>query len=459
MITSTPLYPYQARVRDFCRTRTETGIFAFYGAGKTYLALQWLDDQHAQGRTVYPAIVLCKKSNTTHWHEEVLKHTSGITPVVLTGSRSKKATQLGAGDVVICNHDAPSMPHGTSNPLFRALEQAPFRAVIVDESTKIKNSRTERFKALNHLFRNIPLRCIMSGRPITEEAEDIFAQMLFLDQGETFGKSFWRFRDMYFKPGPPWAPYDWTLKHGAGYEIAQKMGQRCIRIPKSEVQNQLPPKRFIQISLEMPVATRKCYEELRKEFRLVLEGETVVDTQWAVVRSTKMHQLCQGFLYQDNKEPLLFDNTKVSWVEDNIADMLLSGPVLIWSHFLVVLDWLEIILRRKGIACRKYYGGRSLDEVQDFKKGKVDVLLLGEDAGHAGLDLWRANQAIFMNNSYKAEQFLNKQDRCHRIGSEIHEAITYWNLTMLKSIDTAVLEALDHKYTVSESILRHIREE
>ena len=108
---------------------------------------------------------------------------------------------------------------------------------------------------------------------------------------------------------------------------------------------------------------------------------------------------------------------------------------------------------------RIFTQGESADVLYLVQSGEVDVLILSERIGYAGLDLWRANQAIFVSTDYPAGTRENAEKRCHRIGSEIHEAVTYYDLVVEDSMDWVVIHAIREKLNMSREILKHIRKE
>lgn len=459
MLTS-DLYPYQTRVGLFAMGRRRCGLFCFYGSGKTYMALKWHEDLSYFGHTgTCPVLVLTLKSLIHQWGKEIEKH-SGLSYTLVQGTAAQRVKALGSTTSFhVINYDAVRSP-----PVLKALREMKFGTVIVDESTMLKEARTQRFKILRSLLNKVPYKILLTGKPILEKPEEIWSQLLFLDDGETFGKSFWKFRDTYFSPGPPWRPYDWELKPNAEQQIAEKLNQSCIRIPKEEIAAELPPKRYIKVSFEMPAGTRERYEQLRKEFSAELLEGGEFTTQWAVTRSQKMHQLCQGLFYKENDEYELFHTMKLDWLQENIPLMLKDGPVLIWVNYLRCIPL--IVAALKDIPLRVYTGEMSTkhraEAVFDFqtrKSGKVNVLILSEQAGCAGLNLQRANQAVFYSTGYWAGMRENAEDRCHRIGSEVHEKVTYYDLVMEKSMDEVVLQAVKDKLDMSEAILKHIRGE
>ena len=67
-------------------------------------------------------------------------------------------------------------------------------AIIIDESTKIKNPEsklTQDFFTLAPLFK---IRVIMTGTPVANRPYDLWAQVYFLDQGNSLGTDFSAFK-------------------------------------------------------------------------------------------------------------------------------------------------------------------------------------------------------------------------------------------------------------------------
>ena len=82
--------------------------------------------------------------------------------------------------------------------------------IILDESSKIKNFHANRTKNCIALGQLTPHKMILTGTPITQNAHDIFSQFYFLDNGDTFGTSYEKFLDKFFK------------KQGFKYYISKK---------------------------------------------------------------------------------------------------------------------------------------------------------------------------------------------------------------------------------------------
>lgn len=482
MIKSKPRYNYQRRVNQFSMGRDRVGLFVYYGGGKTYLSLQWLESLRTQGKDVFPVMVLCDRSLSPQWEDEIRKH-SDYSCIQVKGDYEKRIRCLNADrDIYIMGYDGPRgtrvtikvLPNGKRfwkwkpGKILRDLIDMKVHTLIADESTTLKNERTNRFRAIYMFGKEVPYRAILSGQPITEESMDIWAQMYFLDDGKTFGKAFWGFRSKYFAPGPAWQPYNWVLKQGAAKTIANKLSQSCIRITEKEVSEELPPEEYVTVPFEFDDKMRAMYKQLKSEFAVTLPSGHEFETQWAVVKGTKLHQLCQGIMYlnspQSGEERLveILHTMKLDWLQFNIPLVLTRGPVLIWTHLTYIARQIHGLLEGLGIPCGLFAGSDDKacqHDKEAFNEGKFDALILGLQKGHKGLNLQRANQAIFYSVGFRAEEFENALRRNRRSGSEIHERILYTYLAVQNSVDTVVMKAHKDKQNVAQAIMKHIRSE
>ncbi len=439
-----PLYDYQAKVDAFAAGRSRVGLFVPYGGGKTYNAFQWL---HTLDKP-FPCLILCQKSAREQLGTELEKFTD-LSYRVVMGTKEQRAEALAPGaDVYILNYDA-----WRSKYVYPVMLKGEWRTLIADESTMLKEQRTQRFAALHKLAKATLQRALLSGRPTTEAPEELYSQMLFLNDGETFGRSFWRYRYTYFKEPPPWAPYKWKLKIGAARQIANRMNKYCIRIPEEVVEAELPPKHFIPVHFKMEPRTQRIYSEFKEEFRVELPSGRMLDTKWALEKETKLHEICNGFTYPNE----ILEVQKIEWIGENVPLMLSRGPIIIWSHWRIVL---KIISERLAGIPHAVFHGETPNQgeiLKRFNAGEIDVLIVSIAAGYSSLNLQRANNVIIHDNSRSAEQRHNMIKRTHRTGTK--NQVNYYDLIMKASIDTAIVRAFKDKTSVGDSIMKHIREE
>lgn len=453
---SSPRFDYQREVRQNARPLNLLGLFEYYGAGKTYQFIQWIADRIADGHNMLPATVFCPKNIVYQWGQEIQKHSEFSVSVVEGGTRERREAIRTTADIYVCNYDALK----TSIKSDLNLLGAKCATVGCDESTKLKNAQTDRSKILNAYFGVLQNKAILTGRPITERTEDLWSQMFFLDRGERLGRTWFGFMKKYFERSS-FSEFGWFPRPGALEEIADKIKDICMYVPREKVAAQLPPRQIFPVRFKMKDEVRRQYEELKKNFRLQLNdvaGE--VRTKWAVVKTNKLMQMCNGFVYatDEDEERVVgrFDCPKYDWFRDSAHEILAQGPMICWGfHRQTIADICEVLSELK-IPHRRFLGGDSQDGVNDFTSGKVDVLVLSQSAAYGGFNLFRAKSAVNFSLGPSGDMRDNALGRNYRIGSEMHDQVIVYDLLVDNSVESVQYEALEGKLNVSDQLLRYL---
>src|SRR5574343_1715606 len=281
---------HQAKAVDFCALLNYFAIFAGYGVGKSLMALILAEIR----KWKLFLIVSTKTSIQSTWPEQIKEHSDFFFVELSGNSKEKFRTLRNAMQrysmygknkptlVVLINFD------GIKN-LFRIISKVPFQAVILDESTRVKNPEATRSQVMWALSKYIPVRGIMTGFPITDHPTEIYSQIKFLDQGETFGNSYEAFLDEYFikRKGK------YVLKPRAAKKIFNKIKHFCIMIPESVIK--LPPKVFKKVALKPYEQQQQLLDSLDDQFRVTF-GRVNYSTESVYALTTKAMQICDGFV-------------------------------------------------------------------------------------------------------------------------------------------------------------------
>jgi SNF2 family DNA or RNA helicase len=113
-----------------------------------------------------------------------------------------------------------------------------------------------------------------------------------------------------------------------------------------------------------------------------------------------------------------------------------GSKAIIWTSFVENADWLHRKLHQFGAVA--VHGKRSIEErtrsIQRFKKDDdVRLLIATPGAAKEGLTLTVANHAVFYDRSFSLDDYLQAQDRIHRISQT---ATCYvWNLICKDTVD------------------------
>ena len=312
------------------------------------------------------------------WPDEIKKWAefADITYTIVHGS-NKEAALAKDVDVYIIN------PEGIQW-LFDAKRKRPeFDVLIVDESTKFKNSSTQRFKALKHFLPSFSRRWILTGTPVPNGLLDLFGQIYILDLGRSLGRFITHYREEYFIPSG-YGGYEWKPQLDAFERIVDQISPLILQLSADE-HLQMPELVFRDLTVSLPPTSRKLYDELEKDFLVQMEsGEEIIALN-AAAAGTKLRQIANGALYTDSTHWKPLHDEKLDALED-LLEELNGHSVLIFYEY--KHDYERINTRFGGVPNLSGSSGRQFDELCDrFNSGAVRVLCAHPASAGHGLNL------------------------------------------------------------------------
>lgn len=189
-------YEYQQTAMQWILDKPKCGLFLDMGLGKTVTtltAIQQLIDDCEVGRVL---VIAPKKVAEATWSTEAAKweHLHGLKVVKVLGTEKQRCLALSQkADVYVTGRDNFVWLVGKYGG------QLPFDALVIDELTSFKSSKSERFKAMRISVPSVKRVIGLTGTPAPNGLIDLWAQMYCLDQGERLGKSVSRYRETYFE--------------------------------------------------------------------------------------------------------------------------------------------------------------------------------------------------------------------------------------------------------------------
>lgn len=461
--------PYKHQDKAFALSRTAK-VFALFmemGTGKTKVAIDTAAYLYASGE-INALLIVAPNGVHRQWIEEqIATHLPDWVPrdtlVYLSPSNRRKAWKEeeeafhednGKLKVLAMHVDAFSNKAGVAYA-YGLLSRYTVMWTL-DESTRIKNSKAARTKAILKLKDLAPFRRILSGAPVTKGVEDLFTQLAFLSSDILGFSSFYTFRNHFCDTMPiPGAPAG-AVKI-VGYknipELTAKLDARSFRVTKAECLD-LPEKVYVTREIEMTKEQKHHYEMLRDELYTQLETGQLVEAPLAITKLIKMQQVLCGFLQPEDGPWVALPNNRISETIDILAET--RGKTILWANFHADIDRLSEAIRRAGIPCFEYHGRVSREDrdrnIENFKAARDSAVFLGNPAsGGTGLNLAEASTMIYYTNSFNADTRWQSEDRIHRIGQT--ESCTYIDLVIPNTIDTRVLAALRAKKNVATSVM------
>lgn len=437
-------FPYQEEAVEFVASREYAAIFHEQGLGKTKIAidviLRWL-----QRKEVDTVLVFTKKGLIANWVHEFEVH-SQLTPLIVTENSTKNYYVFTTPTRLVLSHFEAAKKEIKR---FRAWVSSRRVGVIIDESAKIKNPDTEltqAFFALSPLFAK---RVIMTGTPVANRPYDIWAQVYFLDCGVSLGNDFAEFKretDLTVELRHDEQAFETYQSRLEG--INSRISSFSIRETKDGGRIVLPSKVFQRIECDWEPAQFELYRKVREELRaqVVRNGQLIEEDQESILkRLLRLIQIASNPVMVD--ESYSTEPGKFEPLYDLLTDITRQGEkAIVWTNFNANCEWL--VKKLSAFGAHPLNGKMLMDRRNAVIKWFLDnpedqVLVATPGAAKEGLTLTVANHVIFYDRTYSLDDYLQAQDRIHRV-SQTKTCYVY-NMLLIDSVDEWVDCLLEEK--------------
>lgn len=321
--------------------------------------------------------------------------------------------------------------------------------IVLDESSKIKNTKTKRFKVIRKIAGWFERRYILTGSPAPNGLKDLFGQVFFLDLGKTFGKYITHFLVSYFYP-TGFQGYDWKLQPGMEKQIYKKLKPLVMRLGESD---KLPPLNKVYRPVILPDDARRFYNEFEKEFISEINS-SIITAANAGVKTGRLRQVTSGNIYNEKKETVYIHEAKLDEVEE-IFEELQGSPCLVAYEF---QHELQALIKRFPDA--KYFDGNKKKNLQlenDWNAGRIEKLFGQTSSIAHGLNLQESgHHMIIMTMTWNLEDYEQLIKRLHREGQK--NPVTVIHLVVENSIDEGVIAAVNVKDVNQKSLLNALED-
>lgn len=453
-------FPYQVDALMAVKDLHYAAIFHEQGLGKTKiavdLALTWLHTD-----AVDTVLVVTKKSLVQNWCKEIAKHCN-VTPHVLSGNRRQNSTSFNSPVLLyVTNYEVIV----SNSSIIKLFLQTCRVGCILDESHKIKNPKaklTRTFHSISDLFER---RIIMTGTPVANRPYDIWAQIKFLDGGKALGSTFDMFKqDMDLSSLPsdndsvPMDGNSHAFKPDGKTEYGRRLttihhslASFTVRETKETAGISLPQKTIITHKVSLPSWQMAKYIAYRDElaYQYEFDGVMKLDNAEGILKRLLR-------LVQCASNPALIDGQyqhdpgKFAHLQKMCHELTVNSRLIVWTGFVENVEWIADNL--KGFNAVRLHGSLPIHErnmaIDLFARAQSKILVATPGAAKEGLTLTTANHAIFYDRSFSLDDYLQAQDRIHRI-SQSRDCYIH-NLIASDTIDEWVDILLTAKYRAAQ---------
>ena len=437
-------FPYQFQAFQTIKDLKYAAIFHEQGLGKTKIAidilLYWLEK-----RDIDTVLIVTKKQLIQNWLMELNFHTY-IQPKVLTNKRSDNFYVFNSRAKIVITNFEIVMAEEERVKLYLKSRNV---GIIIDESTKLKNPNaklTQTFFELSSLFK---LRIIMTGTPVANRPYDIWSQIYFLDHGKHLGNNFNEFKrntdlsNQLANDVAAKTKFEHSIEN-----IYDKISTFTVRETKNSSGIILPEKVYKNVFVDFEPKQLNMYQQVIEmmEIEIKKQGRTYIDDD-----TENLKRLLR--LLEITSNPMLLDDsyTMMSGKEQTLKKIIekivsKNEKCIVWSNF---IENINLFCRKYNMYnARKVHGGMAIDErnrsIDMFKNDeKCKVLFATPQSAKEGLTLTVANHVIFYDRGFNLDDYLQAQDRIHRI-SQKKKCFVY-NLIIKDSIDEWIDKLLEAK--------------
>lgn len=426
------------------------GLLLDMGLGKTVITLTAVNDLKYNRFAVSKVLVVApKKVAESTWVREARKweHLKLLRFSTVLGTEAKRVRALNTpADIYVINREnIPWLVDYYRNAW-------PFDMVIVDEFSSFKNHNAKRFKALKNVRPHIKRIVGLTGTPAPNGLLDLWAQVYLLDGGHRLGKTIGGFRERYFEPDQRDRNriYSYAPKPGGEEAIQRLIGDICVSM-KADDYLELPDITYNTIPVLLDSKAEKAYKKLETEMLLQVD-EATIDAGSAAVLTNKLLQLCNGAVYDENRNIVEIHDNKIEAFQE-LIEGLNGKPALVFYNFQHDKERIQNALAKTGLRVREL---KTPQDETDWNNREIDILLAHPASAAYGLNLQQGgNHVIWFGLNWSLELYQQANKRLHRQGQT--EKVIIHHLTVSGGVDEDVIEALLNKSSTQDHLMNALK--
>lgn len=413
-------------------------IVAKPGAGKTVIAATAITELLQDSTLKRVLIVTTPKIANTVWVQEFNKwqHTRHVKAVAATGEPEQRATTIKSdAQVVIITFNV--LPWMKENNFFKH-----FDGLLIDETTKLKATGGAQFKALRSALKHFSWRCGLTGTPVSEDFEALFAQVMLIDCGQALGRNKQSFLIKHFFP-TDFKQYNWQLKPGEDKAILEKIAGVVHVVP--DYRGGLPPIEYKEIKISPPAELQAYYTKMKNDM-----VTTDAVSQTAAVLIGKLQQIASGFIYDFAGVAKRLSDYRVKALKE-LLKTLQGETVLIAYWFIEDLALLQQDLPEAVV----FDNSRLSEQVSKWNSGQIQTLLIHpRSAGH-GLQLEQGGRNIIWFTPYWSRDLWEQLNaRLWRKGQT--QTVRVYSLIAAGTIDEIITQRVEDKSEFEKIFSKHL---
>lgn len=463
------LWEHQVLGVQLARCNKRFGYWFDTRTGKTRMMIQAMYEALVKGRC-QKCLVICPTSIIPSWLKDIQEFKPELKVAAYYGSEKQKATALKTP----CHIFIISMEITVKN--LSLLRQIGFTYAVVDESSKLKNHKSQISKAMLEYSQELEYWYELSATPAPNNESEYYIQMRCIDPF-IFPPTWSRFKQKYFVDTSRNSAFErLVLRHDVRNDFLDLIKTKAVYIDQSIMPT--AGKEWHIYNYAPENETMQLYEKFRKDAVIELEGKTLSTDMIASINA-KLSQITSGFMIDTDavnenklcrkigesanlqevyKIPSKYAPSHRAHELLNLLSQFPDEQVVIWAVYKQEFEDIKQALGRK---CRCINGAtRTQDKfafIKDFKDGKIQYLVCHPLSVGMGINLIEAHIAVYYSLLFSWEALKQSSERiCGHITVQPNKA-EYYIMTADGTVDKAIFDSVQNKKTTSLDFLNLLR--
>ncbi len=416
------LFPYQKQGVQYILEKKRLIVGDRPGLGKTGQAIAAILSARS-----FPCLIVCPSSLKINWQREVEKWTSKN--ALILDDRYKDTWpfmwETNMAQFFIVNYESlkkyfvtkinqPTDPKtGKKAPLrLNHIEFSNkvnlFKSVIVDESHRVKDIKTQQAKFVKGICTKKDYILLLTGTPVVNKPRDLVSQLGIIDRIGDMG-GYQNFVKLFCEADNRWRELNVMLRNTCFY-----------RREKTDVLKQLPAK--VRQAVLCDISTRREYQAALDDLKDYLKRyKSATDEE--IRRSMKGEIMVRIGILKN-----ISARGKVTDVVDYVSDVVDAGEkIILFTHLREVQEMLKSFFP----GAVTIFGGddmqtrqRNVDAFQNDPQ--VQIIICSIKAAGVGITLTASSRVAFVELPWHPADCEQCEDRAHRIGQTDSVQCTYF---------------------------------
>lgn len=331
-------------------------------------------------------------------------------------------------------------------------KRAGFDAIILDESHRAKAAGSKVSKYLGLVGKHTKYKMCLSGTPMANSPLDVYGQYRFLDN-KIFGTNYNLFEQTYAIKGGP------DLRFIVGFknqkDLQEKFASIAYTCKMQDVADRLklppvlPP---ICREVDLPSSSMKTLHDLSREFIAECgSGNVIVNN--VLTKLLRMQQITSGFcqivdMPGDDSRTEDLNTAKQEELSDILSDISPLASVVV---FCVFRHDIGVAMQTAREAKREAFEiSGETNELEEWQKKQGAVLVVQIQAGAEGIDMTKANYAIYYSLPHSLALYNQSKARLYRPGQT--NSVSFIHLIAKDTVDEAMYRTLQQKKSIIDAV-------